>query len=135
MGTHIALKTELDMFVVACCVCEMQFAMTADYEARRREDHAWWHCPAGHSQHFSGKTDAEKLRERKIELERMLANSRDDTRVERMALDAEKRKHASTKAQLTKVKNRAEKGTCLHCRRHFVDVARHVQTKHPEVSA
>jgi len=40
---------------------------------------------------------------------------------------------SATKGQLTKARKRADRGVCQHCHRSFVDVARHVATKHPSV--
>lgn len=57
----VTLKAE------ACCKCGIVFGMSAETMQRRRNDHDWFYCPNGHAQHYTGKSEAEKLRE---ELER-----------------------------------------------------------------
>lgn len=48
---------------VDCCVCAMIFYVPAALDQRRREDHEEFYCPSGHSQHYAGKTSAEKYKE------------------------------------------------------------------------
>ena len=45
---------------VACAKCGVEFGLTDAMEHARREDHAWFYCPNGHSQHFPGRTAEEK---------------------------------------------------------------------------
>jgi septal ring factor EnvC (AmiA/AmiB activator) len=102
--------------------------MTKELRDRRLEDHKAWYCPNGHSQSYTGKTEAEKLRERLERVEIQRDHAREEA-------ERQKRIAAAAKGQATKAKNRAAKGVCPHpdCKRSFVDVARHVATKHPEL--
>ena len=111
-----------------CCECGVAFAMTQEFKNRKLKDHSWFYCPAGHGQHYTGKTTEEKLRE---QVER-LGVQRDHAREES---DRRKRQLAAAKGQITKATNRAAKGVCPHpeCKRSFVDVARHVASQHPEM--
>jgi hypothetical protein len=83
-------------------------------------------CPLGHKWSFAGDGEAILERRRANQLERKLANRDEDLRAERAS-------HAATKGQLTKTKQRAERGVCLHCKRSFVNVAKHVEHMHPEL--
>ena len=115
-----------------CCDCHMLFAMPEAMQRRRRNDHEYFYCPSGHPQHYTGKSDAEKLRE----AERRLASREEDLRIERNRMENERRSHAATKGQLTRARKkveRAEKGVCTECHRSFENVARHMATKHPDV--
>ena len=49
-----------------CCHegCGQVICFDPGVEERLRRTHEWWYCPAGHSQHFSGKTEQEKTIER-----------------------------------------------------------------------
>ena len=91
-----------------CCNCHVLFAITEGMQQKLRNTHDWFYCPNGHSQHYTGKSEKDKLRE----IERQLA-SRHLTRAKKKI-------------------GRVEKGTCPHCRRHFVNVERHMTTKHSE---
>lgn len=103
-----------------CCSCGVLFALEEHYQAARRRDHAWWYCPNGHSQHYSGKTD----KERAEEAERRAANAEENLRAERAA-------HAVTKASLTKTSKRLANGVCPCCKRSFVNLRRHMAGQHP----
>ena len=66
--------------IASCCSCGVIFALTADLDKRRREDHGYFYCPNGHSQHYAGKTEAQKLREQleAVERQRDRAQARRD---------------------------------------------------------
>jgi hypothetical protein len=119
----LTFTTALDL--EHCCACGVPFGMPTGMVHQRREDHKLFYCPNGHSQHYTGKTEAEKQRERADRLERRLANKDEDLRATRASLTA-------TKGQLTKTKRRVARGVCPCCTRHFVNVERHVANQHPE---
>lgn len=112
---------------VVTCWCGTQYAISADlYNFMRRklndgEKQPDVYCPLGHTWIISGEGKVKRL-------ERQLANREEDLRAERAA-------HATTKGALTKLRKRAERGVCPCCSRSFVDVARHMKSKHPEVVA
>lgn len=106
-----------------CCNCGMAFAVTADFQKRRRDDHKQFYCPAGHQQFYNGKTEAQKLRE---ELERkgqMLdaANQR-AARIERQRNDV-------AKAHM-RMRDRIKNGVCPCCNRTFQNLLQHMRTEH-----
>ena len=113
-----------------CSNCGILFAMEADFRERLVNDpNRTFYCPSGHPQHYVGKTWEQKLKEKEDALawdRRQIANLRDDLNVERAS-------HSATKGHLTRAKKqveRVEKGVCPHCRRHFVNVERHMKSKH-----
>lgn len=79
------------------------------------------YCPMGHTWIVSGESKLDRTR-------RELANTEESLRIERAA-------HTATKGALTKARKRADRGVCQHCHRSFVNVAKHVATKHPGVEA
>jgi hypothetical protein len=79
------------------------------------------YCPNGHQWHYAGKSAEERIRE---------AEQR--TKAVRDLLAAEERSHAATKGKVTKLKKRVEAGVCIHCKRSFVNLARHMQSKHAD---
>jgi hypothetical protein len=120
------------MVALTCCHqdCGMTFAVPSWWENARRRDHAWWYCPKGHSQHFAGQSETEKLRVELATQERATNRERAAAERLRMERDAEARRGAAARGQVTKLKRRAERGVCFHCNRSFPDLADHMQSKH-----
>ncbi len=119
-----------EMFeVYTCCVtsCGIRFALSATFVELRRKDHAWWHCPNGHPQHFSSESKEERLQRELRVAEQQIARVEDERR------DAERRETAA-KRELARVNKRVHAGVCPCCNRSFVNVARHMKTKHPNVT-
>lgn len=111
--------------VERCCNCGMSFAMTTDFMRRRRDDRKMFYCPAGHPQHYTGKTEAQKLKE---DLERK--NQMLDAAQARAAT-AEREREQVTKAH-QKMRTRVMNGVCPCCNRTFQNLMQHMQSEHPE---
>lgn len=110
---------------ITCCECGMLFAMHNEFKRKRLEDHKSFYCPAGHSQYFTGKSEAEKLRE---ELEQkaqqlMLAKTRSAS-IERQCDQVRKTYH--------RMRERVKNGVCPCCSRTFQNLMNHIKTKHPD---
>lgn len=119
---------------VTCChrECGMTFALPDSWVTLRRADHAWWYCPNGHSQRWSGKSEAERLRDEKAALERSLQWERDaKERATRRAVSAEHSARAH-KGATTRIRNRVAAGCCPCCNRTFQNLARHMKGQHPD---
>lgn len=50
------------MINIICCKCSIVFGVPNHWYNKRREDHKSFSCPNGHSQHFGGKSNIEKLK-------------------------------------------------------------------------
>jgi ssDNA-binding Zn-finger/Zn-ribbon topoisomerase 1 len=110
-----------------CCNCGVTFAMAKKFKEQRLRDRQTFYCPAGHGQHYTGETDADKLR-RAEQRNRALKDQ----------LDAAEASRAAYKGQATKYRNqvaRTENGVCPHCNRSFVDLRRHMGSKHQGVNS
>jgi hypothetical protein len=109
----------------------MAFGMDREFYNARRRDHASFSCPAGHAQHYTAKSESERLKD---ELENMRGTAKwyEDAyarqQVERQRLQ---RVVSAKKGTITKLKKRAANGVCPCCTRTFANVARHMATKHP----
>jgi hypothetical protein len=112
--------------ILNCSRCDIPWAMTDTYVDHRRDDGKTFYCPNGHGQVFK-----HTLREKNEQLQEQLDAARQLAREERAAAEREQRRHAATKGQLTKARKRAAGGVCPCCNRSFVDMARHMATKHP----
>jgi hypothetical protein len=122
------ITTTVKLVTETCCNCGVVFAMAEEFkqECLRETDGKSFYCPAGHAQHYVGKSDAQKLRE----AEERLASEKAWSQRITNDLNAERKSHASTKGQLTRNRNRANAGVCLDCHRTFVDVQKHRRDKH-----
>jgi hypothetical protein len=129
-GDTYAGHTTLEVEV--CCSCGVLFAAPRDLLAHALKDHDhWFYCPNGHSQHYTGKTEAQKQRERA---------DREADRAARCAAErdqalasARAQRGAATRArnQRDRVERRAAAGVCPCCNRTFKQLARHMRSQHP----
>lgn len=116
------------LVVEECGECFVLFAFPETQQEKARADHrrGFW-CPNEHKLHYTGKTEAQKLREQ-LERERdragRLASQRDQAEA---SLRATKGVVTRQKKQLQRVAN----GVCPCCNRSFVNLARHMESKHP----
>ena len=130
------MKNSIDITVqiVAerCITCGVVFGVEAGYQQRRKDDHRDYACPNGHWQHYTGETEAEKLRKQLKATEERLDLVRNLKAGEARRADHAERRLAATKGVVTKLKKRAAAGVCPCCTRHFTNLERHMASKHPE---
>lgn len=132
MPNFVITFTQID-----CCHkgCGVSFAITSDFEDRRREDHANFYCPNGHQQGFYSKSAQEKridaLQAEKLRLESSLEYARG--RLDRVQKQASVEKGRATrfKNERDRIRQRIANGVCPCCNRSFTNVRRHMKTKHP----
>lgn len=117
MGSTITLSHTVKLYTMECCSCGIIFGVPDDYDNRRRQDKRLFYCPSGHPQSYT-KSDADKLREQLAEEQRKLSSAQ----FELMA--AEKK--------VKRLEKRAKNGVCPCCHRQFVQLTRHMQSKHPD---
>ena len=130
------------LVVEECCACFIKFAMPADLMAQLRNNtRAYFHCPLGHSQHYTMNETAElrrKLKDAQRRADQAERQARDAETSRKAAVDqaqaAEYRRRAA-KGQLTRTRNRIAAGVCPCCRRSFRNLADHMTTKHPDYPA
>lgn len=112
--------------IVTTCWCGIAQAIPDDLYRWAQQNHnreVW--CPLGHKWVVAGETEAQKL-QRQLNWERdRLASTRAD-------LDQTQRSLSATRGVVTKLRKRATAGLCpFGCRRHFVQLERHVERMHP----
>lgn len=134
-----------------CYKCKEPFAMSRELYNVRQRDHANFHCPHGHAQHYiEGLSEADKLRQERDRLKQQMAQKEDEqkeriaqkdreiaaawaaTNKEREKKLHERRRVSAARGQVTKLKNRAAAGVCPCCTRHFENLHRHMTTQHPD---
>ena len=110
-----------------CCHegCGIAMVIPAQLDREWRNNTARsFYCLNGHSQHYTGKSEAEKLKAQLEVKERALEWER--ARVKR----AEKQVSVF-KGKVTRIKNRVGNGVCPCCNRTFQNLMAHMKTQHP----
>lgn len=128
----VEIVTKVTIVTEECCRCGMVFGVPANMQERYRNTHETFYCPAGHGQSYSGPSEAEQLRK---QLE--IAEQNNRTLTARVRFEVDQREGAernlkATKRELTRTKKRVSNGVCPCCNRSFAQLARHMQTKHPD---
>jgi hypothetical protein len=124
-GNTFAGYSDLEVEV---CTCGVLFAAPAHMLKVKRENGTRFYCPNGHTLHYA--SENERL---KGELKR----ARDREASERARRDQAEASLRATKGVVTRQRKRLEKvvaGVCPvdGCKRHFRDLRRHIESKHPE---
>lgn len=113
-----------------CVECGVEFA--SPVIAKRLDDGKTFYCPNGHSQSYT-ETESSKLK-RLLESERVkLAQAVRDKEWAQAEARTARTQETKAKNKLKKVVTRVNAGVCPHCNRTFQQLARHMQSKHPEV--
>jgi DNA-binding XRE family transcriptional regulator len=121
MTTHfvegVTLKT------IHCCNCAMVFAMDGDFYDRRLKDRGTWYCPAGHPQHFTGETEAQRLQRELEHKQRQLEMEEAHSARLKTERDQVARAHH-------RMRQRVFNGVCPCCNRTFQNLMAHMKTEH-----
>ena len=119
------------MVTVECCNCGCLFGMTEEHNQRCRDGGSWFYCPNGHSQSYTDTTVArlekerDRAREQRDTNERWYHNEIDDHNIT-------KNQRNAYKGKVTEIKRRVGNGVCPCCSRTFQDLARHMESQHPD---
>lgn len=68
----------VELQTIECCNCHIIFAVPKEFQQKMRETHEFFYCPNGHSQHYTGKSTAEKWKEYSKLIERDLKCCKSD---------------------------------------------------------
>lgn len=126
MDRNLTYTKTITMITEICYQCAIPFGIPSDFKdsCLAEGDKKLFYCPNGHGQVYT-KSNSQKLQEKfdkeKLELEQQNKNIAD------MMLDAR-----SERDKLQKQLNRVHNGVCPCCNRSFVNLQRHMKTKHPE---
>lgn len=117
-----------------CPTCGVEFAMPSNLVRTLRLNKKSFYCPNGHSQSFTtsrlDELEAELKREReRRERAEDLAKRRDEANKQMYKTKQQ------TLGKLRRLKERVKNGVCPCCNRSFVQLQRHIATKHPEYAA
>lgn len=129
----LAFQTATDWTVITCCRagCETQFAVPDAVKETWRRNGTTFYCPHGHTQWY-GKSTEDRLRDRLADAERVAEQERQSAKAARAREQMALHSLRAQKGAKTRLKNRIKHGVCPCCTRTFQDLARHMQTKHPD---
>jgi len=124
---------QVNLYVLDCSNCGVIFAITTDYEDRRRNDGKGFHCPNGHTCIWH-ESETDRQRKRADQAESALKFTRVSRDAWRDQAGAAERSKAAYRGHLTRMRNRIAAGVCpvQGCRRNFANVKAHVATQHPQ---
>ena len=108
-----------------CCNCGMPFAMTREFQQRRLKKRDAFYCPKGHAQHYTGKSQEQRLKEQLARKQREL-----EAEAGRAIMLENQRDNISK--SYNKMRNRVKNGVCPCCNRTFENLLNHMKIKHPD---
>jgi len=130
MGANLNYAAQLKS--TTCCACGMEFAMPTEYYQRRLNDHQPFFCPTGHRQWFTAETEEARLRQALEAAQRQ----RDAEKLRREGVESQlkgaRQQLGKARAKAQRLERRVNAGVCPHCQRTVSQMAKHIQTKHPE---
>lgn len=133
MGAVLAFTHHLE--TITCCNCGVDFAVPSELHAALLRTHRQFYCPNGHSQHFTGEPGEVELKRQLERAQRERDEARAATdRARKLAADADLSARL-TRGKLRALRKRVKHGVCPCCQRSFVQLARHMATKHPDYAA
>lgn len=110
--------------VVETCWCGLGHAIPQSLAEAARKTGQGVYCPLGH-EWIVGESEVDRLTKKAARLTARL----DQERQRAATLEASRN---ALKGEITKAKKRASAGVCPCCNRSFVQLARHMKTKHPD---
>lgn len=112
-----------ELYIETCCHdgCAVTFGLDIGHYRLLHRSHDWFYCPNGHAQHYTGKSDEEKLRE---------AEARENAL--RDQLQAATREREIAQQTILRERARFANGVCPCCNRSFQNVRRHMESEHPD---
>lgn len=129
MDRKLAFQTTLEL--MDCAKCGMHFGVAEGFIERRRRDGETFFCPAGHSQSFK-ESEVSRLRKKLDEQVREATEQAEHARSAERAREAEHRARLKVERAARALRRRIGAGVCPCCNRTFKQLARHMETKHPE---
>jgi len=117
----------MSLATVICPSCWIEYAIPEGLERKAREvkDRKSIYCPNGHSWHYTGEREVDIERRKRQQLEQ--ANARLHEEAQKAIRDRN-----AAQRDLKRHRTRTKAGLCPCCNRSFVNMQRHMATKHPD---
>lgn len=115
-----------------CITCGVSYSVPEPMWNKQQEKGGFHHCCNGHSQGWDKEDSGiEILRRERNRLKQQAARLKDESRTNLELARSNERTAAAYKGQVTKLKKRAKHGVCPCCNRSFQNLARHMESRHP----
>lgn len=121
------------LVIETCANCGMAFGLDRDYYHKVKDSHEAFYCPKGHSQYYSGKSEAERLKDELAARDRRIEAFHTTLANKNTTIQSLNYSNRALKAAKTKVLNRVKNGVCPCCNRTFTNLQQHFKTVHPEI--
>jgi ssDNA-binding Zn-finger/Zn-ribbon topoisomerase 1 len=118
------VSVSVEFEVMRCGECGERFALSKPFYDDRKRDGNIWYCPNGHPRVFR-EPELDVLRRERDLLKQRLARKDDE-------LAAARRDEERAVKKARRLEKRASAGTCPCCNRTFMQMSRHMKTKHPD---
>jgi ssDNA-binding Zn-finger/Zn-ribbon topoisomerase 1 len=125
---------DTDLSVMTCPSCGITYAIpqTLKENAYKKGNYQiMWHCPNGHELGY-GQGETERQRKRADEAEARAKRAQQRAEAERDLREHTERQLSAQRGATTRAKKRHAAGVCPCCKRSFVQLKRHMETKHPD---
>lgn len=110
-----------------CITCGVRFFVPLSMYNRAKENSGFFSCPSGHSQGWpKGEAEIDRIRRERDLLKQKMARVEDEKREAERQVETARRETA-------RLRRRVSHGVCPCCARTFVNLARHMKSKHPEI--
>ena len=120
-----AVEVRVSLNAHSCHECGVIYGLDSDFEERRRKDGKTFWCPNGHGAVFADtlkdKLAAETERARRLQQQLTASYAAQDQ------IDAENQRLTK---EARRIERRIHAGVCPHCNRTFVNLQRHMHSKH-----
>jgi hypothetical protein len=129
----------LGLTTITCGACGISFAVPTRWYEQKRADRTDWHCPNGHTRHFTGPTEAVRLRDELAREKHRTEQAQADAKWwQARSAEANQREQithrrlSAHKGVVTKLRKRVALGSCPCCHRKFKDLRDHMRAEHPD---
>lgn len=127
--SHTTQQVTDTLYLETCPTCHVLHGIPLSLRQRALDNPGKSvYCPNGHSWYFTGKSEADRLREQ-------LNAVRSDANHQRERRQRLERRLIAAKGQQTRLRRRIAAGVCPCCKRTFQDLARHMAGQHPTYAA
>jgi len=126
----VNLSKDVSLVAETCATCGIDYAVPDWVQQQRRRDGAGLYCPMGHASVYSP-SEVAQLRHELDAIQLRLAQADDQRMAAQRDAQAAREQLAAATGQMDKLKRRVGNGVCPCCKRSFVHLQRHMNTKHP----
>lgn len=130
----ITITITAKLVSIECPNCSGIYAISENYQDEARKLGGFkqcWTCPYCKEERGYGESEADKLRKLITQMEQSNVRLEEAKRYAEQEADHFRKSRDAIKGVLTKERKRVGNGVCPCCNRSFINLKRHMKTKHP----